>query len=399
MKFDENLMLTIKADVACGKIPMLLGEPGIGKSSWIENFGTLLRTKVFVLACNQLADKADLTGARLVPTMDKKSYMQVFYPHATITEAITYAEEHPHETPILFLDELNRTTPDVTSELLSIPTMRAIGSKRLPKNLRVIIAGNDKGNVTSLDEASVSRFVLYRVEPDTETFLSLDQNLNPHVRAVLEAHPDTIFCKSLANPNADVDESADIDDLLEEDDGMSQFTTPRTISGVSDWLNNLSDSELRAMLATPSGSAPDAPSILQECVEGHVGATRFSALLLAEIADHATRSNGNTNNHLVVTEPKAWAQLKSQKSMDDLSDAIDALSTDERSACLVWALHERDDNEAIVQVLAPRTGELAKNDITALVRLNSTEDLDPANVSAFLATHCPIADQLAFVLE
>lgn len=399
MKFDEMLMLCVKADINSGKIPMLLGEPGIGKSSWLENLGMLMRTHVFTLACNQLADKADLTGARLVPTANGSSYMQVFYPHATITEAIDYAENHPHETPILFLDELNRTTPDVTSELLSIPTMRAIGSKKLPKNLRVVIAGNDKGNVTSLDEASVSRFVLYRVEPDTETFLSLDQNLNPYVRSVLEANPDVIFCKSLADANADVDDNQDIDDMLADDDGMSQFTTPRTISGVSDWLNNLSDSDLRVMLATPVSSAPDAPSVLQESVEGHVGNTKFSALLLAEIANHATRNSGNRNNHLVITEPKSWAALKSQPSMDKLSTFIDTLSTDERSACLVWALHERSDNEAAIQMLAPKTEELTKSDITAVVRLNSTEDLDPANVRAFLNTHCAIAEQLAFVLE
>ena len=400
MKFDEMLMLCVRADITCGKIPMLLGEPDIGKSSWLENLGMLMRTNVFTLACNQLADKADLTGARLVPTPDG-DYMQVFYPHATITEAIKYAADHPHETPILFLDELNRTTPDVTSELLSIPTMRAIGSKKLPKNLRVVIAGNDKGNVTSLDSASVSRFVLYRVEPDAETFLSLDQNLNQYVRAVLEAHPDTIFCKSNNDPNADIDENADIEDILTDDDGMSQFTTPRTISGVSDWLNTLSNADLRAMLATPCSSAPDAPSILQEAVQGHVGDTRFAALLLAEIADHATRTNGNSNNHLVISEPPMWKAMKdaAKDSMDALDRMIEGLDQSDRSACLVWALHETNDNEVIVQMLAPRTKELTKPDVSALVRLEQSEDLDPANVHAFLATHCPLAEQLAFVLE
>lgn len=148
MKFDKTLMTCVSANVHDNLVPMLLGEPGIGKSSWVEALATKLKTKCFTLACNQLADKADLTGARLVPVTDKdgnvNDYKQVFYPHAVIHDAIEYAIAHPDETPILFMDELNRTTPDVTSEALSIPTLRSIGSKQLPPNLRVITAGNDK---------------------------------------------------------------------------------------------------------------------------------------------------------------------------------------------------------------------------------------------------------------
>ena len=117
MKFDNVLMTCVRKDLEKNLIPMLLGEPGIGKSSWLMALAGLMHTKCFVLACNQLADKADLTGARLVPVTDEdgnvKSYKQEFYPHAVIHDAIEYANEHPHETPILFMDELNRTTPDV----------------------------------------------------------------------------------------------------------------------------------------------------------------------------------------------------------------------------------------------------------------------------------------------
>ena len=150
MKFNDILMKLVDADIENGLIPMLLGEPGIGKSSWVEALGQRNCTAVFVLPCNQLADKADLTGARLVPIEGTNEYKMVFYPHSVIMDAIMYANEHPREQPILFMDELNRTTPDVTSACLSIPTQRKIGDKRLPQNLRIITAGNDKGNITSL---------------------------------------------------------------------------------------------------------------------------------------------------------------------------------------------------------------------------------------------------------
>ena len=148
MKFNSILTNFVSKDLSVGKVPMLLGEPGIGKSSWTEALAASMQTKCFTLAVNQLADKADLTGARLVPTGTDGNYKQVFYPHEVIMDAVEYANDHPRETPILFLDEINRTTADVTSAALSIPTMRRIGSIKLPANLRVMIAGNDKGNIT-----------------------------------------------------------------------------------------------------------------------------------------------------------------------------------------------------------------------------------------------------------
>ena len=71
MKFDQTFTDLVKKDIEQNNIPMLLGEPGIGKSSWLEALAVQMHTKCFVLACNQLADKADLTGARLVPVTDK----------------------------------------------------------------------------------------------------------------------------------------------------------------------------------------------------------------------------------------------------------------------------------------------------------------------------------------
>ena len=229
MKFDQTLMTLVRRNIEQNTIPMLLGEPGIGKSSWLTNLAALMHTSCFTLACNQLADKADLTGARLVPVTETQTdnngneilvttgYKQVFYPHAVIHDAIEYAEKHPRETPILFLDELNRTTPDVTSEALSIPTLRSIGSKNLPNNLRVVIAGNDKGNVTSLDEASISRFVLYHVEPDVQTFFQVEPDLNPFIKTVLQPHPECIFCKKLIDAVAEKDNDDDTAEVLVDD--------------------------------------------------------------------------------------------------------------------------------------------------------------------------------------
>lgn len=408
MKFNAVLMKCVRKDLEKNLIPMLLGEPGIGKSSWLTALADLMHTKCFTLACNQLADKADLTGARLVPVLDKngnaESYKQVFYPHAVIHDAIKYAEENPRETPILFLDELNRTTPDVTSEALSIPTLRSIGSMQLPDNLRVVIAGNDKGNVTSLDEASISRFVLYRTAPDVQTFLDVNPELNPFVKSVLTAHPDCIFCKTIGDITAakkDNDDDGDdmfIEDIIDDGESMLQITTPRTLSAVSDWLNAFTNQELMELLADTHTVDGAEISMLQEAIEGHVGATMFSAFLLQEIASNVMNTN-NQSNALKVGKPASYDTMKACGDVTALNDLIEDMSDNDRSGCLLYALYEPQNNTTFINALSSAISTFTSEDMKTLMKLYSAEKLDSENVRAFLATNSAIAQKLSIILE
>ena len=185
----------------------------------------------------------------------------------------------------------NRTTPDVTSELLSIPTLRSIGNRPLPDNLRVITAGNDKGNITALDEASISRFALYHVVPDTLTFIKVNEDLNVFVKNVLTRNPETIFGKSLpatltgnVTNDDDDDDNASIEDIFDDGEDMYQIATPRTITGISKLLNTFTNDDIKAMIAeTVKNSDDDTVSVLQEIIEGHTGKTMFSMLLLLSL--------------------------------------------------------------------------------------------------------------------
>lgn len=415
-KFNNTLMKFVRKDLDSNLIPMLLGEPGIGKSSWLMALADLMHTKCFVLACNQLADKADLTGARLVPVeIDQKNpdgsitkmttYKQVFYPHAIIHDAIEYAKANPRETPILFMDELNRTTPDVTSEALSIPTLRAIGSVELPSNLRVVIAGNDKGNVTSLDEASISRFVLYHVEPDTQTFLGLDPELNVFVKNVLTAHPECIFGKTIVVSAAtdkkkddDDDESVSIDDILDDGESMNQITTPRTISAISHWLNSFSNEELIEASAITHIIDGVEVSALQEGIEGHIGHTLFSELLLSEIATGLQTVN-NQANVVSVGKPQCYDQMKLCNDMTSLSNYIGSMSDNDRSGCLLYALYEAADNTVYIQAIAPMVNKMMPADMKTIMRLSASDSLDSENVRTLLNTNTNIATTLSVILE
>lgn len=407
MKFNQTLTDVVAADLEVGLTPALMGEPGVGKSSFVEELARSMNTKAFVLPCNQLADKADLTGARLVPTADGKSYSQIFYPHHVVQEAIEYAASNQRENPILFLDEINRTTPDVTSAALTLVTLRRLGSVALPDNLRMMIAGNNKGNVTTLDEASLSRFALYTVEPDAATLINLlGASLNPWVAKVLTEHPKLVFQKSAPNSIAfdgadDDDDSAQtsVADLFASGDEMLQLTTPRTIDAVSRWLNLVPTSTLQEYISTPVSIEGRDTTLLNEVLEGKVGNTDFTTHLISNIAE--TLANGATGAAVTHTapKPKVYDQLKGAQTASDLSDLLNGLNDREKSGSLLYALYEKADNARLIGELVAVTTKLEPEHAKDLVKLASNAQLDDGNVSSFLDTGAPIAESMRMVLN
>jgi hypothetical protein len=388
-------------------VPALMGEPGIGKSSFVEELARSMNTKAFVLPCNQLADKADLTGARLVPTANGKSYSQVFYPHHVVQESIEYAIANPRENPLLFLDEINRTTPDVTSAALTLVTLRRLGSVALPDNLRLMIAGNNKGNVTTLDEASLSRFALYNVEPDAATLVNiLGDTLNPWVAKVLTQFPNLVFQKSVPagfvtdGDDDDDDKNAQVAaaDIFDTGEDMLQLTTPRTIDAVSRWLNRVKEETLQEYLQTPVSIEGRDTTLLNEILEGHIGNTDFTTHLVSNISE--TLSNGGAGKQVKhsAPKPKVYAQLKGAQTASDLADLLKDLSDREKSGSLLYALYEKADNARLIAELAGVTVKLETEHTKDLVMLASNGQLDEGNVASFLDTGEPIAESMRMVL-
>ena len=411
MKFNDTLTDVISIDLEMDIVPALMGEPGIGKSSFVEELARTNNTLAFVLPCNQLADKADLTGARLVPTADGKSYSQVFYPHHVVQEAIEYAVENPNEFPILFLDEINRTTSDVTSAALTLVTLRRMGSVELPDNLRLMIAGNNKGNVTTLDEASLSRFAIYNVEPDAATLVNLlGDGLNPWVKEVLVRFPKMVFAKSapkayLVDGKADDDDDKDssktvlmsAEDMLGGEE-MLQLTTPRTIDAVSRWLNRVPEATLQEYLQTAVRIDDRDTTLLNEVLEGHIGNTDFTTQLVANIS--ASLSNGGAGKPVqrTVPKPRVYSQLKAATSASALQGVIGSMTDRDKSGALLYALYEKADNKRLIEELASATSALQPEHNKELVQLATNDGLDKGNVEAFLGTGTPAADNLNTIL-
>ena len=390
MLFNEMLVDTTIDLLEAGRVPALMGEPGIGKSSFVEDVARRTNTRCFTLPCNLLADKADLTGARLV--LDEKTgiWSQKFFPHDTISQAIGYAKNNPNEQPILFLDEINRTTSDVTSGTLTLVTLRRIGNEDLPKNLRIIVAGNDKGNVTALDDASISRFAIINVAPDASTLIEiLGDNLHPWVKKVLEKHPETVFVKNTneqiavdGQDDEDDDATVSVFDLFDGTEEIRPFATPRTIDGVSRYLNVLSFDKIASLMATPSVTRDGRNiSYLQEVIEGLTGNTSFTTLLMGIISDELSKGSTGTQNAQRVVKPRIYDKLKeaSKTSIDAINQVIATMTDNDASGCFVFAMYEREDNTTIIQALNERLDKLAQNHINELIVLWSSGALYSKN--------------------
>lgn len=390
MLFNEMLVDTTIDLLEAGRVPALMGEPGIGKSSFVEDVARRTNTRCFTLPCNLLADKADLTGARLV--LDEKTgiWSQKFFPHDTISQAISYAKNNPNEQPILFLDEINRTTSDVTSGTLTLVTLRRIGNEDLPKNLRIIVAGNDKGNVTALDDASISRFAIINVAPDASTLIEiLGDNLHPWVKKVLEKHPETVFVKNTneqiavdGQDDEDDDATVSVFDLFDGTEEIRPFATPRTIDGVSRYLNVLSFDKIVSLMATPSVTRDGRNiSYLQEVIEGLTGNTSFTTLLMGIISDELSKGSTGTQNAQRVVKPRIYDKLKeaSKTSIDAINRVIATMTDNDASGCFVFAMYEREDNTTIIQALNERLDKLAQNHINELIVLWSSGALYSKN--------------------
>jgi hypothetical protein len=279
------------------------------------------------LLCNQIAMQADLTGCRTVECDNAdgtKGFKQVFFPHAVVKEAIEDAKADPNKKVLLFLDEINRTSAAVTSAILTFITARTIGTEKLPDNIILAAAGNDDGNVISLDQASISRFKLRRCEPDAQTFLGLEQ-IHPVIEELLKTQPALIY----QTKNAVVDEN---DEAIysEEESDFQQIATPRTIMGLN-----------HAMLANPNMIMNMSEEELKEYVTGYTGNTLFTEAVVTSILANKFKLATPTKFE-APEKPDCIDKFLTAAKLTDVEDLINNnMTDDERSKAILYMLYDR----------------------------------------------------------
>lgn len=394
----SQLHKPVLADIQIGNVPFILGEAGIGKTSFLEGIAKDLDTKLFALQMNQLADRSDLTGIRPaeIEVVDGQGHVtiehtQKAFPHATIAEAIIYAKQNPTKLVLLLLGELNRSDASIGSAALSFITARIIGTTTFPKNIRFVVDGNDSGNVTNLDEASKTRFSIYKAIPDLETYFNVNSKLHPYIKSVLTKNPNTLVCRPITANQVDPDTAPDaeiqIEDLLIDDHNFEQLTCPRTITYLSDSLNHFRREDLEEMLANES---------LQAYVVAKVGNTPFAAELLnVMLTDLATTPLNTTT----VTKPAAYDLMLTKQTKDELETYFLDLSDEERSALLIYSVYSRDNIRLQIEMLAKVTDSLTPSDAKLLMMMASNGQVDQGNLRCLLNTDSPITKAFGPTLE
>lgn len=397
--------------------PFIMGEPGIGKSSIVKAMCLDNGWHFFELLCNQLGDRADLTGCRSVKevqTVNGKSeeiWKQIFFPHQSIQDAITCARNNPDDIVVLFLDEINRTSSDITSAILSFTTARKIGTYVFPDNIRFIVAGNDKGNIIALDSASISRFAKYKLKPSASTYMDYEKDLNPHIRKVLTANPAFIFGKSASvvtsavkkddDDGDDESYSAEYEAFDDAAEGFNQITTPRTISGLSSFLNACTEDMLRAMLsATCTDSDGEQPrSMLEAVIQGHVGDTLFANALCQEINESVQKGvYQKATASAKPVKPACYAGLVRCADRQTRDTMIAALTDEQKGEVILYACSEKDvDNAELIQSVAARFegDSLAPAQITQLIAMKFQDEVSEDNYNALLTSQGQMAQTLA----
>lgn len=326
MKFKPSVLHPLlKISIEQKTVPFILGAPGIGKSAIMRMIAKELDTELFVVSANLLSDKADLTGV-MKTTLPDGSVAQMFYPHKTIQEAISYAEANPDKLTLLFLDEVNRAPEDVQTGLMSLSTERKIGDIKLPDNISITLAGNDSGNVNSVDSATMSRSVMYRMIPDATDLLAspAGQKFAPEIITWLKHNEKNVFSQPI-NRDDDVDDNnlSEIADEMGED--FNQFTTPRTIEKLSDFIKAAKQTGLWNDLLTQyqssaTGVTSAKESELRGVVLAHIGDTPAANRFLEQLAGVTVGANGQA-----LSVPAVPDSVKAELTNPDVNDLINTL--------------------------------------------------------------------------
>lgn len=211
----QELITAIPVILDAGNVPAIVGEAGIGKSALVQEVSEKMAARLFTTVVS-LSEKGDL--AIPVPPMTDSAFVKTSqygeladvkfgYTH-TLIEIIQWAEAHPEQPIIWFLDEFNRGTQAVQSELMNLVLQRKINSLRLPAQVHMVLAENPDATMTGFetsdygvtvgDAAINDRTVRLVMRADAHDWLKWAQskgNIIYSVRRYIEENPQQLAPK------------------------------------------------------------------------------------------------------------------------------------------------------------------------------------------------------------
>lgn len=415
-------------------VPGLFGGPGISKSARIKALAAKHDLPIEVLQVNTMQEKGDLTGVRTVEKRDENgkptgTYHHIYIPNEIVDNINAKARQNPDKIALLVQEEINRTDADVTSAAMTLATERKNGSTPLEPNVRIIVTGNLRGNVTVLDGASKTRFAIYEVTADYPTWknymLSTSQGLHPAIANVLDRQPELLV--SLPDTNSTtftVDDNNDDDDAVNAASDATFFNStfafgdaedelhanPRTITGLNSWLTTASTEFMEKLLVTTLGHN-EQTNMLAQVVRSHTGDTEFSNQLIVTLTHYisktgpfATRTTSATNNNAkpTVVKPTTYDELLTKTQRSDIHTFAQSLNQDNAEELILFLMVDTTPiNIQYLRSLIPAcvNTALSPTAVSTMIPFINHGALNPAAVEAMSNLNTPLAENITTLVN
>jgi hypothetical protein len=181
----------LKKTLMAGLCPMLVGSPGIAKSSIIKEIANDFNLKVIDLRLSQ-CDPADLLG---FPTIkgDKAGYVPM---NTFPIEGDPIPEGY--EGWLILLDEFNSAPLSVQAAAYKLVLDKQVGEYNLHKNVAIIAAGNlqsDKAITNRISTAMQSRMIHFELEINFKHWIDWGSTngIDYRILAYINFKPDALF--------------------------------------------------------------------------------------------------------------------------------------------------------------------------------------------------------------
>ena len=137
---------------------------------------------------------------------------------------------------------------------------------------------------------------------------------------------------------------------------MRQYTTPRTIEGLSNWLNLIDPEFLTTISATrlDSDNNTDNSTILEWSVESHTGQTAFTREVVRTITEDVV-SRRSANTQASITKTKLCSDLDNATTINEINDLTENASPEHINEAIAWVVTQNSSSKttsAIVMALA-----------------------------------------------
>lgn len=178
-----DIFCALKASEVSGVKPLILSNPGIGKSTTVEAFAKVRGYEVVLLRGNSTSPE-EVMGYDVPPSkvvLGESTGLAHLRP-SWFQKLMEYHEQG--KKVLLFLDELTTATEFVQAALLHLIFERKVHDEYLPEDTLIVAAGNYAGNLSTtmmLLPPTMNRFMIYNVAGDKD---DLDVFLNKYEGAI-----------------------------------------------------------------------------------------------------------------------------------------------------------------------------------------------------------------------